>query len=137
MDLVDQAIFFAQLACSTGLGSTPNPKTDVHRFVKWPKYVRLQRQKRVLSMRLKVPPAINQFMTKVREMRMQLLHISKLLLFFPGAGQEPGRDPVQATAQVQARGQEAEARQVRGVSMGRCRWAPKPMDFLVHAQAQG
>lgn len=36
-------------------------KRDLHRFVKWPKYVRLQRQRRVLGMRLKVPPALNQF----------------------------------------------------------------------------
>lgn len=31
------------------------------RYVKWPKYVRLQRQRKILLMRLKVPPAINQF----------------------------------------------------------------------------
>ena len=31
------------------------------RFVKWPAYVRLQRQKVILSQRLKVPPAIAQF----------------------------------------------------------------------------
>lgn len=31
------------------------------RFVKWPEYVRLQRQKVVLHQRLKVPPAIAQF----------------------------------------------------------------------------
>jgi len=31
------------------------------RFVKWPEYVRLQRQKVVLNQRLKVPPAIAQF----------------------------------------------------------------------------
>merc|ERR1719486_1889627 len=36
-------------------------KRDLGRFVKWPKYVRLQRQHRVLYKRLKVPPAINQF----------------------------------------------------------------------------
>lgn len=47
-----------------GLAGAPPPKTDLHRFVKWPKYVRLQRQKRVLSMRLKVPPTLNQFATK-------------------------------------------------------------------------
>jgi len=29
--------------------------------VKWPEYVRLQRQKKILHMRLKVPPAIAQF----------------------------------------------------------------------------
>lgn len=33
---------------------------DLTRFVKWPRYVRLQRQKRVLYQRLKVPPQINQ-----------------------------------------------------------------------------
>lgn len=31
------------------------------RFVKWPEYVRLQRQKVILNQRLKVPPAIAQF----------------------------------------------------------------------------
>lgn len=44
-----------------GIGGALPPKKDLHRFVKWPKYVRLQRQRRVLSQRLKVPPAINQF----------------------------------------------------------------------------
>lgn len=32
---------------------------DLTRFVKWPRNVRLQRQKRVLYERLKVPPALN------------------------------------------------------------------------------
>jgi len=36
-------------------------KRDLTRFVQWPKYVRLQRQRRVLLLRLKVPPAIAQF----------------------------------------------------------------------------
>jgi large subunit ribosomal protein L7Ae len=31
------------------------------RYIKWPKYIRLQRQKAILKTRLKVPPAINQF----------------------------------------------------------------------------
>jgi large subunit ribosomal protein L7Ae len=33
----------------------------VTRFVRWPKYVRLQRQRAVLYQRIKVPPPINQF----------------------------------------------------------------------------
>ena len=37
-----------------GVGGAPPPKKDVHRFVKWPKYVRIQRQRRVLNQRLKV-----------------------------------------------------------------------------------
>merc|ERR1712126_488443 len=44
-----------------GIGSDVQPKRDQTRFVRWPKYVRLQRQKRILYQRLKVPPSINQF----------------------------------------------------------------------------
>lgn len=42
-------------------GGDIQPKKDLGRFVKWPKYVRLQRQRQVLYKRLKVPPSINQF----------------------------------------------------------------------------
>ncbi|KAG7865804.1 hypothetical protein KL918_004283 [Ogataea parapolymorpha] len=44
-----------------GIGQNVQPKRALNRFVKWPQYVRLQRQKKVLTMRLKVPPAIAQF----------------------------------------------------------------------------
>lgn len=43
------------------LGQNVQPKRDLTRFVKWPKYIRLQRQKAILLKRLKVPPSINQF----------------------------------------------------------------------------
>jgi len=46
---------------SFGIGGDIPGKRDLGRFVKWPKYVRLQRQQRVLYKRLKIPPAINQF----------------------------------------------------------------------------
>lgn len=44
-----------------GIGQDVLPKRDLTRYVKWPKYVRLQRQKSVLLQRLKVPPSLNQF----------------------------------------------------------------------------
>jgi len=44
-----------------GIGGNIQPRRDLGRFVRWPKYVRLQRQKQVLMKRLKVPPAVNQF----------------------------------------------------------------------------
>lgn len=44
-----------------GIGQDIQPKRNMSRFVKWPEYVRLQRQKAILKQRLKVPPAINQF----------------------------------------------------------------------------
>jgi len=49
------------------LGGNIQPKRDLTRFVKWPKYVRIQRQKRVLMQRLKVPPTINQFTQTVEK----------------------------------------------------------------------
>ncbi|KAL2814841.1 clathrin adaptor complex small chain-domain-containing protein [Aspergillus cavernicola] len=44
-----------------GIGQDVQPKRNLGRFVKWPEYVRLQRQKKVLNLRLKVPPSIAQF----------------------------------------------------------------------------
>lgn len=46
---------------SLSIGQAIQPTTDLTRFVKWPEYVRLQRQKVILHQRLKVPPAIAQF----------------------------------------------------------------------------
>merc|ERR1712013_896444 len=43
-----------------GIGQDIQPQRDLSRFVKWPKYIRLQRQKVVLQTRLKVPPAVNE-----------------------------------------------------------------------------
>lgn len=44
-----------------GIGGTVQPKKDLTRFVKWPKYVRLQRQRSILLRRLKTPPSVRQF----------------------------------------------------------------------------
>merc|ERR1712072_1552434 len=49
------------------IGGDIQPKRDLTRFVKWPRYVRIQRQKRILMQRLKVPPAINQFSQTVEK----------------------------------------------------------------------
>jgi large subunit ribosomal protein L7Ae len=43
------------------VGNDIQPKRDLTRYVKWPQYVRLQRQRAILKKRLKVPPSINQF----------------------------------------------------------------------------
>merc|ERR1712169_173297 len=44
-----------------GIGQDIQPKRNVSRMVMWPEYVRLQRQKKILQMRLKVPPSLAQF----------------------------------------------------------------------------
>jgi len=48
-----------------GIGGAIRPRRDLTRYVKWPRYVRLQRQRRILYERLKVPPAIHQFANTV------------------------------------------------------------------------
>merc|ERR1739848_843285 len=42
-------------------GAILPPKRNLTRFVRWPKYIRLQRAKMTLLKRIKIPPAINQF----------------------------------------------------------------------------
>jgi len=59
-----------------GIGQSIQPKRDLSRFVRWPKYVRLQRQRTILYKRLKIPPPINQFtMALDRQTASQVLRI--------------------------------------------------------------
>jgi len=58
---VQKSVLFEKNPKNLRIGGDIRPKTDLNRFVKWPKYIRLQRKKRIMLMRLKVPPAVNQF----------------------------------------------------------------------------
>ncbi|XP_018650630.1 putative 60s ribosomal protein L7a [Schistosoma mansoni] len=44
-----------------GIGQDIQPKRNLYRFAKWPKYIELQRKKAILKKRLKIPPPIHQF----------------------------------------------------------------------------
>nr|CCD13186.1 unnamed protein product [Trypanosoma congolense IL3000] len=61
-----------------GIGRDVPYARDLSRFMRWPTFVTMQRKKRVLQRRLKVPPALNQF-TKVldRTSRNELLKLVK------------------------------------------------------------
>jgi len=51
-------------------------KKDLVRFIKWPKYIRIQRQRRIFCQKLKIPPAIYQFSkTLDKNMTNQLFHL--------------------------------------------------------------
>jgi large subunit ribosomal protein L7Ae len=65
------------------IGGDIQPKRDLTRFVKWPKYIRIQRQKRILLQRLKVPPALNQFSNTIDKNQGKLSKVltETLLLF--------------------------------------------------------
>lgn len=56
-----KSALFASKPRSFRIGGDIQPARDLTRFTKWPRYVRLQRQRKIMNMRLKVPPALQQF----------------------------------------------------------------------------
>ncbi|VDD85969.1 unnamed protein product, partial [Enterobius vermicularis] len=72
----EQNPLFERRPRNFGIGQDIQPKRDLTRFVKWPRYIRLQRQRAVLMKRLKIPPSINQFhQTLDAQTRAQLLRL--------------------------------------------------------------
>ena len=65
-----------------GIGGALPPKKDLHRFVKWPKVVQIQRKRRILNQRLKVPPPLNQF-TKTLDKNLATNLFKMLLKYRP------------------------------------------------------
>eukprot|EP00768_Dysnectes_brevis_P002213 gnl/Dysnectes_brevis/170_a197_9786.p2 GENE.gnl/Dysnectes_brevis/170_a197_9786~~gnl/Dysnectes_brevis/170_a197_9786.p2 ORF type:complete len:244 (-),score=83.12 gnl/Dysnectes_brevis/170_a197_9786:64-795(-) len=59
-----------------GIGNHIRPMKDLTRFVRWPRYIRIQRQRTLLKSRLKVPGQINQFIEATPS------HVSKSLIKF-------------------------------------------------------
>jgi large subunit ribosomal protein L7Ae len=88
---------------SNRIGGDLRPKgRDLSRFVRWPRYVRLQRQKKILLQRLKVPPAINQF-TKTLD-KNQAAEAFKLLLKYQPETKAAKTSRIEATAANTAAG---------------------------------
>mmetsp|Transcript_4137 Transcript_4137/g.9867 ORF Transcript_4137/g.9867 Transcript_4137/m.9867 type:complete len:230 (+) Transcript_4137:130-819(+) len=44
-----------------GIGENIQQPKDLSRFIKWPKYIKIQRQRKIFSKKLKIPPSIFQF----------------------------------------------------------------------------
>ncbi|KAL2529214.1 60S ribosomal protein L7a-2 [Forsythia ovata] len=65
-----------------GIGGALPPKKDLHRFVKWPQVVRIQRKKMILKQRLKVPPPIHQF-SKTLDMNLATTLFKMLMKYRP------------------------------------------------------
>jgi large subunit ribosomal protein L7Ae len=89
-----------------GIGQDIQPKRNLTRFVKWPEYVRLQRQKAILKMRLKVPPAINQF-SKTLDKNMAT-NLFKLLNKYRPETSVEKKARLTAAAQVVAKGEKVD-----------------------------
>jgi large subunit ribosomal protein L7Ae len=58
------------------IGRDIQPKRDLSRFIKWPLYIQIQRERKILCERLKIPPIINQFSRSLdKNITKQLFHI--------------------------------------------------------------
>lgn len=100
----------------TGIGGALPPKRDLHRFVKWPKYVRIQRQRRVLTQRLKVPPTLNRF-TKTLD-KSTASSLFKLLLKYRPEDRAAKRERLLKEAEARTGGVEVEKKRPVVVKFG-------------------
>merc|ERR1711992_123850 len=87
-----------------GIGADIQPQRDLTRFVKWPKYIRLQRQKVVLQTRLKVPPAVNQFYSTLD--RQTATQLFKLLDKYRPETKQAKKERLRERAAARAEGKE-------------------------------
>merc|ERR1711920_108567 len=107
---------FEKKSRTFGIGGALPPKRDVTRFVKWPKYIRLQRQRRILYKRLKVPPPINQFTYTLA--KNQATELFKLLLKYRPEDKAEKKERLLATAQAQNEGKTVESKKPVVVKYG-------------------
>merc|ERR1719231_1685862 len=69
---------FEKTPRSFRIGAAIQPKVNLSRQTRWPKYINLQRKKSVLLKRLKSPPAVNQFNSCIdKNQASQLLRLLK------------------------------------------------------------
>lgn len=90
-----------------GIGQAIQPKRDVSRFVRWPHYIKLQRQRRILSSRMKVPPSINQF-TKALD-KASATSLFKLLQKYRPEDKAQKKQRLTKIAEAKAKGETVQA----------------------------
>jgi len=95
---------FVSTKKSFHVGGDILPKRDLGRFVRWPKYIRLQRQKKILQERLKVPPAVNHFREPVKAS--QSVELFKLLAKYRPETKAEKKKRLEALAADQAAGKD-------------------------------
>jgi len=97
------ALFTKKVARNFGIGNNIQPRRDLTRYVKWPRYIRIQRQRRILESRLKIPPAIHQFTRTLEASSASTLF--KLLLKYRPETFEQKRARLLKIAEARAKGE--------------------------------
>ncbi|KAK4426040.1 60S ribosomal protein L7a-1 [Sesamum alatum] len=99
-----------------GIGGALPPKKDLHRFVKWPQVVRIQRKKMILKQRLKVPPPIHQF-SKTLDKNLAT-SLFKMLLKYRPEDRAQKKERLLKRAQAEAEGKAPEVKKPIVVKYG-------------------
>jgi len=87
------------------IGGDIQPKRDLTRFFKWPRYIRVQRQKAILYQRLKIPPTINQFRSGLLD-RQTATQLFKFLDKYRPESKKAKRDRLRKQAESKAAGKD-------------------------------
>ena len=82
----------------------PAPRHNLRRWIKWPRYIRIQRQRASLWMRLHVPPAIHQFTYTLE--KNQAYGLFRLLLKYRPETKKDKRLRLQKEAEERVKGME-------------------------------
>jgi len=86
-----------------GIGQAIQPKRDLSRFVKYPRYIAIQRQRRILMSRFKVPPTLNQFSRTLDKSTASLLF--KVLGKYRPESRVQRRQRLRKTAEAKTKGE--------------------------------
>jgi len=84
------------------VGRAVPPKKDLSRFVKWPRYIRIQRQRAILKKRLKIPASIFQF-NKTLE-KNQAANLFRLLAHYRPETRDEKKERLVKTAASEVKG---------------------------------
>jgi len=98
------------------VGGDIQPKRNLNRFVKWPKYVRLQRMKKIMLMRLKMPPSLNQFSSSID--KNQAATLLRLLKKYVPETREQKKARLMEMAQQKKEGQEVKTKKPQVIKYG-------------------
>jgi len=113
---VAKSPLFEKTPRSYRIGGDVQPKKDLYRYVRWPKYVRLQRMKKIMLMRLKMPPAINQFHSTID--KNQAANVLKLMKKYSPETPEAKKQRLMEMAQAKKDGQEVKSKKPVVVKYG-------------------
>merc|ERR1719263_2142427 len=95
---------FEKTPRSFRVGAAIQPRVNLARMVKWPKYINLQRKKSILLKRLKSPPAVNQFNSTID--KNQASQLLRLLKMHSPETKEQKQQRLMDKAKAQAKGQD-------------------------------